>query len=813
MTLRRVLLSLIFSRSTRNLPHLASSSLGKSDIVLSGHLHTRAARPDDLVGVEDDQDFTSIDDCETQFYQSLSRNADHTARAPIKTYGRSTRKRKSDVGTPTVFSVGDTVVVKTMKPSNSIGVITAIWKAEGEELQKEELRVQVHWFLRPEELPKFRVKREFVENEVLYTLTASAITPPSAVLSHCTVTSSASASVSPKKLKEPNLNEVEPADTFFCRLSINQQGGIYCELHWGDFRDGAMRALSERDENQSEVPWPNEDIWTVKPGKGRGVKRDSDGRESPAKRRRVASRKAAQSDSEDESSADSGDEFEAPPVDEESEEEMDVDASSDDEEAENADADISFDEPKPPRKRKRGGGVPRAPRTPRTPRTPRRPRADKTSLAQPTPHSKAALRRRKKTALAVRPPPPAEGTLELALARGLKGGAWLQAMHVPHVAARPGALPCREEEYGRVLRAVDELLEEGSGGCICKTATVHAVVRELKHMAKQNEANPFAYVEINGLKIPEPAVAYGLLWEAVCGHDTAKDGHMKISSKEALRNLSQHFSGTQRAGPAGGHACVVLIDELDQLMTTNQDVVYNLYNWPTLANSKLVVLAVANTMDLPERVMTGRVRSRLGMVRINFQPYTTPQLEQIVKARLAASKAGLPANTPDVLAVDAVRFASMKVSSISGNARRVLDICRRTVELEVIKDMQNSPTAAYLRELSFHERLMLAALIKCVRKEGVEEIKWSELQHQHIVYVNLLANDAEGDPSRRPSSDELVLVLNALLASHALICEDGAAVARKAEDERRVALNLEYVEIERVLGEIGGPRWRNALNV
>ena len=57
---------------------------------------------------------------------------------------------------------------------------------------------------------------------------------------------------------------------------------------------------------------------------------------------------------------------------------------------------------------------------------------------------------------------------------------------------------------------------------------------------------------------------------------------------------------------------VVLMDELDQLMTTKQDVVYNFFNWPTLVNSKLIVLAVANTMDLPERVMTGRVRSRLG---------------------------------------------------------------------------------------------------------------------------------------------------------------------------------------------------------
>ena len=113
-----------------------------------------------------------------------------------------------------------------------------------------------------------------------------------------------------------------------------------------------------------------------------------------------------------------------------------------------------------------------------------------------------------------------------------------------------------------------------------KTATVHAVVRELKRMAEQNvcicarcflcpclrvvflqEANPFAYVEINGLKIPEPAAAYGLLWEAVSGHDTARDGHMKVSAKEALRNLSKHFAsaGREQLGPIGGHAWYVVV--------------------------------------------------------------------------------------------------------------------------------------------------------------------------------------------------------------------------------------------------------------
>jgi origin recognition complex subunit 1 len=56
------------------------------------------------------------------------------------------------------------------------------------------------------------------------------------------------------------------------------------------------------------------------------------------------------------------------------------------------------------------------------------------------------------------------------------------------------------------------------------------------------------------------------------------------------------------------------MDELDQLMTAKQDVVYNFFNWPNITESdaKLIVIAVANTHDLPERAMIGRVRSRIG---------------------------------------------------------------------------------------------------------------------------------------------------------------------------------------------------------
>jgi len=42
--------------------------------------------------------------------------------------------------------------------------------------------------------------------------------------------------------------------------------------------------------------------------------------------------------------------------------------------------------------------------------------------------------------------------------------------------------------------------------------------------------------------------------------------------------------------------------------------------------------------------------------------------------------------------------------------------------------------------------------------------------------------------------------------------EDGVAALRKAEGERRVILNLEQGEVERVLSEVGGQRWKNVFS-
>jgi origin recognition complex subunit 1 len=81
-------------------------------------------------------------------------------------------------------------------------------------------------------------------------------------------------------------------------------------------------------------------------------------------------------------------------------------------------------------------------------------------------------------------------------------------------------------------------------------------------------------------------------------------------------------------------------------------------------------------MDLPERMLTNKVSSRLGnnlitksgLSRISFKPYSFTQLEEIITSRLE----GLAVD----IYSDAITFCARAIGGVSGDARRALDLCR-----------------------------------------------------------------------------------------------------------------------------------------
>ena len=270
---------------------------------------------------------------------------------------------------------------------------------------------------------------------------------------------------------------------------------MYYSFSWVNLLRSAL-------ENPGE--WGSSDVWNIHPVDEAPEKKAPP--QTPHKKRRVLKTIPEDGDghiSAGSSSDNSGDDYQH--QDDGESDDNEIPEQSDVPESEVDEAEDTVPQT-PSKKRKRTKA------TSTIPSTPRRKRNTK-GLAATTPHSKAALRARAKKKLTVRPPPGVDdvGSGWYSL-ENIPKDPWLRAMHVLHVASRPEALPCREEEYGKVLRAVEELVEEGSGGCVCKplpfsnavpwsksrmldisgvpgtgkTATVHAVVRELKRMAEHN---------------------------------------------------------------------------------------------------------------------------------------------------------------------------------------------------------------------------------------------------------------------------------------------------------------------------------------
>jgi origin recognition complex subunit 1 len=328
-----------------------------------------------------------------------------------------------------------------------------------------------------------------VKNEVYYSLANTAILSPQDILRKCYVTSHGPGSpppTSPWPLTSRGADEGEGipgVDRFICRSAVNPQRGLFYEFTWEAHREHA-KAAPPGDWSRWDVGVSNTVPETPKPktriAKKRKADLESDGEESdsslppsPSKRPKPARKPPARSRPpakkkprtktilEDEEFEPEPSKFSSPSG--SSAHPSDASDAESDAPVEPADSDFDLNDnvPRTPSKRKRGGQT-SATTTPRHKRI--------RNLAMPTPHSKAALRaRRKKAPLFVKPPPPEMNDEHYKQLQKLPKDSWLRGMHVLHVAARPNELPCRGEEYARVLRSVLELVEEGSGGCVCES--------------------------------------------------------------------------------------------------------------------------------------------------------------------------------------------------------------------------------------------------------------------------------------------------------------------------------------------------------
>ena len=345
--------------------------------------------------------------------------------------------------------------------------------------------------------------------------------------------------------------------------------------------------------------------------------------------------------------------------------------------------------------------------------------------------------------------------------------------------AAPARLPCRERNLEEVATALRGAVREGGLGAALylsgtpgtgKTATVR---QALRHLAAEEGLPRFRVIEINGMKLSSPHQVYSILWEALTG-ENAPPARAARLLEARLPSAGYHPTAASTSGAAAAaprralsEPTILVVDELDYLVTRKQEVIYNLFEWAAQARG-LIVVAISNTMDLPERLMP-RVASRLGIRRVNFLPYTHAELSVILTERLAACQGAF--------GQDGIELAARKVASVSGDVRRALETCRLAAQLaeveraeevgfghidEAAKQLRASPKTRAMSDAPRFEQLLLVAAVLEHAATGRAVLFRHELAARHVALCQTY-----GDVRlSRPEHDEIVarLVCSALLA-------------------------------------------------
>jgi len=293
--------------------------------------------------------------------------------------------------------------------------------------------------------------------------------------------------------------------------------------------------------------------------------------------------------------------------------------------------------------------------------------------------------------------------------------------------AVPEYLPCREKERSEIYEFIKSGIEtSGSATSLYisgmpgtgKTATVLEVINRLRKDAKEGKIPNFEFIDINGMGIGSIYMVYVKIHKNLTGK-TVSPCQAVLFLDKFFKRKKVDMKGAQKPEVVR----IILMDELDGLFTKKQDLLYNLFDWPSYAQARLVIIGIANTMNLPEELQA-KIASRMCCKRIVYEPYNKEQIQTILDTRISKLK---------LFEQDAVRYVSMKVAALSGDMRRCLQISKRAVEIarnayldststEPLKinidhlisaanELFNSKITALIRCLTDYELLMLTALV------------------------------------------------------------------------------------------------------
>ncbi|KAI1336856.1 cell division control protein Cdc6 [Xylariaceae sp. FL0016] len=256
--------------------------------------------------------------------------------------------------------------------------------------------------------------------------------------------------------------------------------------------------------------------------------------------------------------------------------------------------------------------------------------------------------------------------------------------------ADPGQLIGRDDERKHLVDFLQRCKNTNPSGCIYISGPPgtgkSAMVNEVTQGVVDKTAVRKAY--INCMSIKSPRDFYETLLDQIGDESEVADG-------DAAAVVQGLFVPRKKSS----EVYVVVLDEVDHILKLDLESLYKMFEWSMQKTSRLVLIGIANALDMTDRFLP-RLKSRnLKPELLPFLPYSAAQIKAIITTRLRTL---VPDGSPlPFIHPAAIELCSRKVASQTGDLRKAFEICRRAIDLVEMETKQK-------HEAEVKEQMLLA---------------------------------------------------------------------------------------------------------
>ncbi|KAJ5938214.1 hypothetical protein N7454_004556 [Penicillium verhagenii] len=267
--------------------------------------------------------------------------------------------------------------------------------------------------------------------------------------------------------------------------------------------------------------------------------------------------------------------------------------------------------------------------------------------------------------------------------------------------ATSGRLVGREAEREKVATFLEDCVDSQKGGCLYisgppgtgKSAMVNEVCQDM-------DLSNVKVSHVNCVSMRNSRDVYSKLIQ-----DFGDEN--EVFKKSEADRLKDMFIPSKADG-----LFLVSLDEMDHLLQGDSGVLQSLFEWSLHSKSTLVLIGIANALDLTDRSLPQLKAKNLRPILLPFLPYNATSIAGVITARLRSLlPLGADSDPKFVpfLQPAAIQLCAKKVASQTGDLRKAFELIKRAIDVieqeTILKSEKQAAAESNLSVLVENENL------------------------------------------------------------------------------------------------------------